>query len=66
MSVKTEKLESVKFSAKGILTIVDEFGFHIEDEKSGDIEILTLEDIKTLIGKSVAISFSNKETLEEE
>ena len=66
MSVKTEKLESVKFSAKGILKSVDELGFHIEDEKSGDIEVLTLEDIKTLIGKSVTIAFANKEEIEPE
>lgn len=66
MSVKTEKLESVKFSAKGVLKLVNELGYHIEDEKSGDIEILSVDDINTLIGKSVAISFSNKETLDEE
>jgi len=61
MSVKTEKLESVKFSAKGVLTEITAEGFVIEDEKSGDIEVLTLEDIQTLIGKSVTIAFANKE-----
>jgi hypothetical protein len=64
MSVKIEEIKNTKFSAKGILTEISEEGFHIEDEKSGDVEVLTMEDIKTLIGKSVVISFSNKEDLE--
>ena len=66
MSVKTEKLESVKFSAKGILTIVNTTGFSIEDEKTGEVEILSMDDIKTLIGKSVTISFANKELVDED
>ncbi|HEY8803616.1 MAG TPA: hypothetical protein VIM42_00635 [Clostridium sp.] len=65
MSVKTEKLESVKFSAKGILNSISEEGFHIEDEKTGDIEVLTLEDIRTLVGKSVTIAFANKEEVDD-
>jgi len=66
MSVKTEKVESVKFSAKGILTIVNTTGFSIEDEKTGEVEILSMDDIKTLIGKSVTIAFANKESIEED
>lgn len=66
MSVKTEKLESVKFSAKGILDDVNATGFVITDEKSGDTEVLTFDDIKTLIGKSITIAFVNKETLDED
>lgn len=65
MSVKKEEIKNTKFSAKGILTAVTEEGFEIEDEKTGDIEVLTLEDIQTLIGKSVVIAFSNKEDIEE-
>ena len=66
MSVKIEEIKNTKFSAKGILTEVSVDGFVIEDEKSGDIETLTFEDIKTLIGKSVTISFANKELVDEE
>ncbi len=67
MSVKKEELKSIKLSAKGILVGLDDEGFHIEDEKSGDIEVLSLDDIKELlVGKSVNIAFANKEPLEEE
>jgi len=66
LSVKIEEIKNTKFSAKGILTEVSVDGFVIEDEKSGDIETLTFEDIKTLIGKSVTISFANKELVDEE
>jgi len=66
MSVKIEEIKNTKFSAKGILTEVSVDGFVIEDEKSGDIETLTFEDIKTLIGKSVTIAFANKEMMDED
>lgn len=66
MSVKKEELKSIKLSAKGILTALDDEGFHIEDEKSGDVEVLSLDDIKELlVGKSISIAFVNKEELEE-
>ena len=64
MSVKIEEVKNTKFSAKGILTEISAEGFHIEDEKSKDIEILTIEDIRTLIGKSVTIAFANKEDID--
>lgn len=66
MSVKIEEIKNTKFSAKGILNEVSELGFVIEDEKSGDIETLTFEDIKTLVGKSVTIAFANKEIMDED
>ena len=66
MSVKIEEIKNTKFSAKGILTEISVDGFVIEDEKSGDIETLTFEDIKILIGKSVTIAFANKQMVDEE
>jgi len=66
LSVKIEEIKNTKFSAKGILNEVSELGFVIEDEKSGDIETLTFEDIKTLVGKSVTIAFANKEIMDED
>jgi len=65
MSVKIEEIKNTKFSAKGILTEISTDGFVIEDEKDGTVEVLTFEDIKTLIGKSVNIAFANKELLDE-
>lgn len=66
MSVKKEEVKNTKFSAKGILNAISEEGFTIEDEKTGDIETLTFDDIKTLIGKSVTIAFANKELLDDD
>jgi len=66
LSVKIEEIKNTKFSAKGILNEISVDGFVIEDEKSGDIETLTFDDIKTLIGKSVTIAFANKESIEED
>jgi hypothetical protein len=67
MSVKKEELKSIKISGKGILTSLDTEGFHIEDEKDGTVEVLSLEEIKELlIGKSVNITFANKEPYFEE
>lgn len=64
MSVKKEEIKNTKLSAKGILNDVTEDGFEITDEKTGDVEVLTFEDIKTLIGKLITIAFANKEDIE--
>ena len=64
MSVKKEELKSLKLSAKGILKAVDDEGFHIEDEKTGEIDVLSLDDIKEFVDKYVTIAFANKEELE--
>jgi hypothetical protein len=61
MSVKKEELKSIKISAKGILISLDTEGFTVEDEKSGEQETLSLEEIRELlVGKSVNITFTNK------
>ena len=64
MSVKKEELKSLKLSAKGVLVEITDEGFVIEDEKDGSQEVLTLDEIRTLVGKSVTIAFANKEELE--
>jgi len=62
MAVKFEKVTNVSLSGKGILSGVDDMGFHITDEKEGGVDVISLDDIKTLLlGKSVTIKFSNKE-----
>ena len=66
MSVKKEEVKNTKFSAKGFLRAIDDMGFHVEDEKTGEVEVLSLDDLKTLIDKLVNIGFANKEMLDEE
>jgi hypothetical protein len=62
MSIKKEETKNIKLSAKGILVALDDEGFHVEDEKDGTTEVLSLDEIKELlVGKSVNIAFANKE-----
>jgi hypothetical protein len=67
MSVKKEETKNIKLSAKGILVELNTEGFIIEDEKDGTKEVLSLEEIKELlVGKSVNITFANKELFVDE
>lgn len=65
MSVKKEELKNTKLTAKGVLTEINDEGFCIEDEKTGDVEVLLFDDIADLlVGKSVSISIVNKEEID--
>jgi len=56
--IKEQKIEN-KIKAKGILKDIDNDGLHIEDEKSGDVETLSLDDLKIFKGKSITISIAD-------
>jgi hypothetical protein len=64
MAIKIEELLNKKITAKGLLKDITEVGFVVEDEKEGIEETLSFEEIKKLVGKSVAISITNKEEVE--
>jgi hypothetical protein len=59
MSIKIERTNNVKFSAKGVLDKIEN-GFVITDEKEGT-STLTFDSLRELIGKEVTISFATKE-----
>jgi hypothetical protein len=59
MSIKIERTNNVKFSAKGCLDAIEN-GFVVTDEKEGT-STLTFDSLKELIGKEVNISISSKE-----
>ena len=59
MSIKIERTNNVKFSAKGVLDAIEN-GFVVTDEKEGT-STLTFDSLKELIGKEVNISISSKE-----
>lgn len=65
MSVKKEELKTLKLSAKGVLLEVSETGLIIEDEKSGDQETITFDDIREFVGKSITFAMGYKEEIDE-
>ena len=42
--------------AKGVLVGIDSNGIHIEDEKTGDVDNLSLDDFKIFEGKFINIT----------
>ena len=54
-----EKETRRKLKAKGLLVKVDENGLHIEDEKTGGIDTLSVDDLKMFIGESINFSMSD-------
>lgn len=61
MAIKIEELLNKKITAKGLLKEVNATGFVITDEKEDIDETLSFEEIKKFVGKSIAISITNKE-----
>ena len=59
--VKFKKENSTKITGKGILKKVSEKGIEIEDVKTGEIESITFDMLKELVGKNVNITFVNKD-----
>jgi len=65
MSIKIEEMLNKKIIAKGTLKDVTIDGITIVDEKEDVEEVLTFDEVRKLIGKSVAISFTSKEEVDE-
>jgi hypothetical protein len=65
MSIKIEEMVNKKIVAKGTLKDITVDGITIVDEKEDIEETLSFDEVKKLIGKSVAISFTSKEETEE-
>ena len=64
MSIKIVEELNKKIEGKGLLKEITANGFVLKDEKEGIDEVLTFEEITTLIGKTVKISITNKEEVE--
>lgn len=62
--VKKEMSVTTKISAKGILQCIDDEGLHIEDCKSGTVDVLSIDALKLFVGKE--INFSIGETAKAE
>lgn len=65
------KIQETKntIKAKGTLVGIDEDGFRIEDEKSGDIETLLFDDFEIFVGRSFTLAVADslkKEITDEE
>lgn len=59
--VKVEKTDTLKITAKGLLKDITAEGFEIVDEKEEVLEVLKFEELKSLVGKTVVFSITNKE-----
>ena len=50
MSIKKENSLTEKITAKGQLENITEEGFEIMDEKTGEIDVITFDELKSFIG----------------
>ncbi len=63
MIVKEKEIKN-KLKAKGVLVNIDKNGFRIKDEKTEIVELLSFDDLKIFINKS--ISFSMADSIKED
>jgi hypothetical protein len=66
MAIKREGTEKKEVGFKGIFRGLADDGFHVEDLKSGEKEVLYFEDFQQFIGKEVKFGMveTKKKTLE--
>ena len=58
MITKEQEIKNT-LKAKGILVAIDDDGLHIEDEKSGAVETLSLDEFKIFKDKTISISIAD-------
>lgn len=63
MIVKEQEIKN-KLKAKGKLVAIDDDGLHIEDEKSGEVETLSLDELKIFKGRIINISVADTTKLD--
>lgn len=63
MITKEQEIKN-RLKAKGILIALDDDGMHIEDEKSGVVEVLSLDDFKIFMDKIITISIADSTKLD--
>jgi hypothetical protein len=68
MSIVKEQEIKNKVTAKGILVCVDDEGLHIKDSKSEEIDVLSFDDFKMFLNKTISFSVadSTKKEIEED
>jgi hypothetical protein len=66
MAIKREGTEKKEVGFKGIFKGVFDDGLHVEDMKSGEKEVLDLDEFKQFIGKEVKFGMveTKKKTLD--
>lgn len=63
MIIKEQEIKN-KLKTKGELVAIDDDGMHIEDDKSGVVETLSLDDLKFFIGKTITITVADSTKFE--
>ena len=66
--VKRIKETKTSITSKGLFKNMDKEGLYFEDEKTGDVELISFDEIKAFIGKTAtfAIADSIKKEIDEE
>jgi hypothetical protein len=59
LSIIKEQEVKNKLKAKGRLVAIDDDGLHIEDDKSGAVEVLSLDDLKIFKDRIITISVAD-------
>lgn len=62
------KIQEVKttIKAKGFVKAVDDSGIHIEDSKTGEVSVLSLDEFKIFVDKEINFSITESKKDEEE
>ncbi len=58
MIIREQEIKN-KLKAKGVLIAINNEELHIEDEKTGDIDILSFNDLKFFEGKAIVINIAD-------
>lgn len=66
MSIKKEVKMETKITCKGILKGIDDEGLHIEDEKTGVVEVLGFDSLKAFTEKNISITVTDSQKTEVE
>jgi len=45
-----------RLKAKGVLVEIDTDGLHIEDEKTGDVDVLGFDEMKAFVDRNISFS----------
>ena len=64
MAITKEQEIKNTLKAKGRLVSIDDDGLHIEDEKTGEVDTLSLDQFKIFKGRTIAFSVAESTKVE--
>lgn len=64
--IKKETEIKNRILAKGILKAIDDVGLHIEDIKTGIVDVLDLDVLEMFLGKEISFSIADSDKIEKD